>query len=100
VVPNSTTLALGRAYGFNPADNGPTSHFRTYDFMTSADPTKNCHGFILSPDTAGCGASANEMLCSTFGAQQAAARFIASGGAVIGDRKASGIPPPLGPCQE
>lgn len=100
VVPNSTTLALGRAYGFNPADNGPTSHFRTYDFMTSADPTKNCHGFILSPDTAGCGASANEMLCSTFGAQQAAARFIASGGTVIGDRKASGIPPPLGPCQE
>ncbi|MFO0724917.1 MAG: Ig-like domain-containing protein [Myxococcota bacterium] len=102
VVPNSTTRALGRAYGFDPADNSQTSHFRTYDFGSSANAAANCHAFILSPDAMGCGASLTEMICSTFGAQQAAARFTFSNGAVIGGRKAVGFPPvaPFGPCVE
>ncbi|MCC7386801.1 MAG: hypothetical protein IT384_33505 [Deltaproteobacteria bacterium] len=90
VIPNSATRALGRSYGFNPDDNGTSSHFQTYEFPAPR-PDTNCHGFILAPS---CGASTVDAICATFGAQQQAARFIASGGTMVGSRSAT-LPAPL-----
>ncbi len=90
VVPNGPTRDLGRAYGFDPTDNSATSHFQTYDFSASGT---NCHAFLLLP-APGCqtDAGAQGAVCATFGAQQQAARFIATGGAMVGSRTPQGIP--------
>lgn len=91
VVPNGPTRALGGAYGFDPTDNSETSHYQTYDYSGGA--AQNCHGFLLVP-TPGCQsvASATGSVCATFGAQQQAARFIATGGMTVGSRVPQGIP--------
>jgi len=94
VVPNLSTLALGRAYGFDTSNRGMGSPFQVWDFGASAAAT-GCHGFLL--DTV-CGGSIIENICATFGAQQQAARFIASGAMEIKKRSAD-IVTPAGPLQ-
>ncbi len=77
VVANFTTLALGRAYGFDPTDNSRTSHFQTYDFTGTT--ATDCHGFLLDPS---CGGSLLDLefgLCHSLGAQEQAADFLVDG---------------------
>jgi len=90
VVTNPTTIALGKAYGFDPTDNSATSHFQTYNFASGG----NCHGFILFPGTCTSTELGNgpfSGFCATFGAQQQAARFIATGGTMVGPRNPMGF---------
>lgn len=101
VVPNSTTIALGESYGFDPNNNTGTSHFQTYDYsdmnsLPNPSPAgSGCHAFLLQP-TAGCQDDVADglfgTLCATFGAQQQVARFIATGGATVGSRVPVGLP--------
>ncbi|MBI2374468.1 MAG: Ig-like domain-containing protein [Deltaproteobacteria bacterium] len=92
VVANFTTLALGRALGFDPDDNSATSHFQTYDFTSTG--AVDCHGFLLDPS---CTLPDLETgLCYSLGAQEQAARFIDNGS--IGGRVKTDlfIPNPAG----
>lgn len=100
VVPNSTTRALGRAYGFNPDSNAMDSHFQTWDFSAYGDT--NCHAWLFAP-ICGDGAFPGGVpvlgsICATFGAQEQAATFLATGGMTVTARKSSiqlPLPPPL-----
>jgi hypothetical protein len=94
VVPNPTTLALGRVIGLNPADNSATSHYQTYN-VGGVD----CHGFLLLPNPAHCGlpgpgeqSAFNNSLCATLGAQAQVAGFIASGGTTVPGRVFDPVP--------
>lgn len=91
VIPNSTTLDLGMAYGFNPDDNSETSHFQTFEFMPIQGP-QNCHGFLLDITGAGCQANPIGAICTALGSQAQAARFLASGGMTVGPRRIA-LPP-------
>jgi hypothetical protein len=82
VVRNFTSVRLGEAYGLDPSDNGSMSHFQTFAFPAGQD----CHAFLIDISGAGCTASPIEAVCSALGAQAQAARFLASGGAAVGDR--------------
>lgn len=94
VIPNPTSRALGGVYGFNPADNSATSHFQTYNIGGT-----DCHGFVLLPNPAVCGAPGPEgqdafenALCATLGAQRQIAGFLASGGVTVPGRVFDPVP--------
>ncbi|MCK6550539.1 hypothetical protein L6R52_32175 [Myxococcota bacterium] len=96
VVPNDASYALGRSYGF--ALDGSDDNFQIFDFSGVTAPTSSgCHSFLLAPI---CGECLVDTICNSFGAQQQAARFIASSGATVGSQVPT-IPglPCDNPCQ-
>jgi hypothetical protein len=106
VVPNTASLLLGQAYGFDVDVDARTSadeHFTIYDFraLPQAQTGSGCHGFLLAPT---CGMinpngtpNLADVICNTIGAQQQAAGFIESSGTVVPPNRpaqVSGIPCP------
>lgn len=89
VVSNQSTLALAASYGFDTMNTGMTSHFQVYDFSTAPAPS-GCHGFTLAPSCPFANGQLDvvQAICATYGAQQQAAAYIASGGTMITKRGA------------
>jgi hypothetical protein len=109
VVSNQSTDALTRAlYPMPNGSNGAGDNLQIYDFTKTTASTRGtgCHGFLLGPLCGQCDhpdLSSNlfDALCHSLGAQQQAAKFVATGmigPAVPHDVEGQPCAPILGMC--